>query len=345
MENAKSMVSAGEAKGDDGQQANKKNEDNSSPAHPQHAFSMSFAADGALSPRQIVFHMPSLSPTLQPADRMESTPAPADTNAVLTPVTIHNDIPAAAAVANISAAHAPAAPSAVPPSTSTASSAAPMKSAATPGATVPLSQSRYVKGPPSPFERAGWLSLLTVWWASSLIVLGNQRILQEADVPELPDDDTSSVVYDKFQMAWNKTREGGKAGSVWRALFSAFGKLWMIGGVHCVLSNVFAILQPIFVQRLVEALSDDASPILHAYMWSLALVCTTLGSSLFLNQMFTYNIRAANGARVSTLVSIYDKSLRLSRAAKQALATGSVVNIQSNDTSRLFDCILVLHFL
>jgi hypothetical protein len=210
---------------------------------------------------------------------------------------------------------------------------------------VPLSQSRYVLGPPSPFERAGWLNLITVWWASGLIVLGNSRPLQEEDVPELPNEDRSEVVYQKFQEAWQKTREGGKAGSVWRALFIAFGRLWMIGAVHCVLSNVFAILQPIFVRRLVEELSDDSRPLLDAYMWSLALIITTLGSSLFLNQMFTYNIRAANGARVGTLISVYDKSLRLSRAAKQAQATGTVVNIQSNDTSRLFDCILVLHFL
>ena len=65
----------------------------------------------------------------------------------------------------------------------------------------------------------------------------------------------------------------------------------------------------------------------------------------FLNQQFFANIRAGNAARVALITAIYEKSLRLSRASRQLQSTGSTVNLQALDSSRIFDCALFLHFI
>jgi len=214
----------------------------------------------------------------------------------------------------------------------------------------PLSQSRYVKGPPSPIDAAGILSLLTVWWASALIVLGNKRPLQESDIPELPLEDSAAQVFQRFQKEWVATRKEGApnkpaSGSILTSLRRAFGGWFWVAGAFCALSNIFLLLQPVFVQRIVEVLKDSNRSSSEGYLWSMALILTTMGSSLFLNQQFFASIRSGNAVRVACLTAIYEKSLLLSRASRQGQSTGSTVNVMSNDTSRLFDAVLLMHFL
>lgn len=84
-------------------------------------------------------------------------------------VTFHHE--AATASAAEAAAPAPAAPAAASASSSSSSQ--------------PLSQSGYIFGPRSPIEGASIFSMLTVNWATPLVVLGNKRPLDDRDVPEV----------------------------------------------------------------------------------------------------------------------------------------------------------------
>jgi hypothetical protein len=47
--------------------------------------------------------------------------------------------------------------------------------------------------------------------------------------------------------------------------------------------------------------------------------------------------------RIALLNAIYEKSLKLSRAAKQTQTTGETVNVMSTDTQRLFQMLLFAH--
>ncbi len=96
-----------------------------------------------------------------------------------------------------------------------------------------------------------------------------------------------------------------------------------------VISNVFQLLQPIFVQELVAVIKDEdgVHPDSDGYLSAMALIVATVASSLFLNQHFFNLIRAGNAARVAVVAAIYDKSLKLSRASRQLQSTGSTVNI------------------
>ena len=208
-----------------------------------------------------------------------------------------------------------------------------------------IAGSRYVYGPKSPLESANLLSMLTVWWVSALVVLGNKRPLQDADVPELPTVDSAPACFSNFTREWEATSANGSAGSLSRALRRAFGFWWWMAAFYCVIANVFLILAPIFVQKIVGVLEDQSVPAWKGYLWSMALVLTTFLSSLFTNQQMFASIRAGNRVRVACVTAIYNKALKLSRASRQLQSTGSTVNIMSSDSSRLFDITLLVHFL
>lgn len=208
---------------------------------------------------------------------------------------------------------------------------------------VPLSQQGYKRGPKSPIESANILSILSVWWASSLIVLGNSRPLENEDIPEMPSTDTTAHVLDRFQKYWRRAREKGGKPSLPGTLFRAFGGWFISGGVMIVISTVFQLLQPIFVRRLVKVLDTDGSDF-DGYMWAMALIVATALASLFLNQHFFLLIRAGNAARVACAAAIYDKALTLSRASRQAHSTGATLTMMANDTQRLFDFAMLVHY-
>lgn len=234
-----------------------------------------------------------------------------------------------------------------PSGTSVSSVVVPPVDPVSPSAVVagPISQLKYLKGPASPIESASFLSILTVWWASALIVLGNLRPLDDSDIPEMPAQDQTRAVFDKFHKHWMESRENGKDGSIIKALLYSFGGMWIQGGAMLTVSYVFQLLQPIFVQEIVSFLKDEDADPSVGYAWCGALIAVTALSSLFLNQHFFNLIRAGNAARIACLAAIYDKSLKLSRASRQVHSTGATVNIMSNDTQRIFDCMLILHFI
>lgn len=87
-------------------------------------------------------------------------------------------------------------------------------------------------------------------------------------------------MYDRFQKAWNESRKNGQPGSMLYALRKAFGRWFFFGGCYCALSNVFLVLQPIFVGQIVGVLRDSSRSSAEGYAWCAALIAATLGSSM-----------------------------------------------------------------
>lgn len=97
---------------------------------------------------------------------------------------------------------------------------------------------------------------------------------------QLPAEDNAAAVYARFQQAWDESRKGGRPGSMFYALRKAFGRWFFFGGCYCALSNVFLVLQPIFVGKIVGVLRDDSRSSAEGYAWCAALIAATLGSSM-----------------------------------------------------------------
>jgi len=144
------------------------------------------------------------------------------------------------------------------------------------------------------------------------------------------------------------TSQGGVATTaitLMNALRQSFGHLYLVALLMNILSYTFLILQPIFVRRLVSLLDDPQSESYKLYLESFYLVLVSFLASLFTNQMFFWSVRGGNASRISLATAVYEKSLKLSRSARQTASSGSTVNIMSNDTQRVFDASLLLQFL
>jgi len=78
-------------------------------------------------------------------------------------------------------------------------------------------------------EKAGLLSIWTMWWCNGLIALGGQRALQVDDVWDMPAVDRVPNVSSRFQAEWSRVQREG--GSLLAALRRAFGYRMILGGM------------------------------------------------------------------------------------------------------------------
>ena len=79
----------------------------------------------------------------------------------------------------------------------------------------------------------------------------------------------------------------------------------------------------------------------YAVALSLAAVLQTLTVNYYFHEIF----RICLHLKTSLIDSLYQKSLRISQAAKMELGSGAVVNLQSNDAAKLWKLPQYLHML
>jgi ATP-binding cassette subfamily C (CFTR/MRP) protein 4 len=202
--------------------------------------------------------------------------------------------------------------------------------------TAPAASTAPTKSVLSPLERAGWLSRLTFWWVNPLMSAGAKMTLTEEHLSGfLPRADTSANTVCRLEDAWNCELEKetpSLARAYWMAyrwpLFS-FGHLLLIEGIAEVAGD---IVQGIFAEKLTSGNADE--------VWFLGSVIVVLNvvkaatHALFYFESWRFGLKL----RTATTALMYAKVLRLKLSSLNAVTTGYVTNLISNDIERFQKC-------
>eukprot|EP00850_Spirogloea_muscicola_P009079 SM000050S17004 [mRNA] locus=s50:312640:321290:- [translate_table: standard] len=210
-------------------------------------------------------------------------------------------------------------------------------------------QAEYVSLPRSegeegwcPEEEASFISRVFFSYATSLIRLGNRKVLMIEDLWAVSKQDRAEVVAARFDEAWAFEEKKDKP-SLARALFRAFGKTFIFGGLVKLVYDVLQFSSPVILREILKYLKQRHRPFSTGAGLSLLLLLSSVVQSIFVHNYFQIVMRVGLHIRTAIISRVYRKALNLSLLAKQDTSTGEIVNLQSNDAEKLCNLVTYLH--
>ncbi|XP_075035856.1 multidrug resistance-associated protein 1-like isoform X1 [Mixophyes fleayi] len=239
----------------------------------------------------------------------------------------------------------------------------------------PLFSERVNDPNPCPESSATFLSNITFWWISSMMIQGFKRPLETKDLWSLNKEDTSSEVVPVLAVNWKKeysrakkqplkmvyspkkpakqeteddTGEEAEAlivktpskdlePSLFKALYKTFGPYFFMSSFFKFLHDILMFSGPEILKLLIKFVGDKDAPNWQGYLYTALLFLCACLQTLILHKYF--HICFVTGMRLKTAIIglVYQKSLVISNAARRASTIGEIVNLMSVDAQRFMD--------
>ncbi|XP_072275072.1 multidrug resistance-associated protein 1-like isoform X1 [Pyxicephalus adspersus] len=240
----------------------------------------------------------------------------------------------------------------------------------------PLFSERVNDPNPCPESSASFLSKITFWWISRMMVEGYKRPLENKDLWSLNKDDTSVEVVPVLAKNWEKEylkakkqpfkmtyspkkadkqsepndeiREEAEAlivktpakdvqPSLFKALYKTFGPYFFMSSFFKIIHDILMFSGPEILKLLIKFVRDKNAPDWQGYLYTgLLFFCACL-QTLILHKYF--HICFVTGLRLKTAIIgvVYRKALVISNSARRTSTIGEIVNLMSVDAQRFMD--------
>jgi ATP-binding cassette subfamily C (CFTR/MRP) protein 4 len=198
--------------------------------------------------------------------------------------------------------------------------------------------------PPNQMTTASFLSRLFFYWPYPLLKLGLERPLEEVDLPEILDFDSSNANRNHFDQMWaEENARNPDSPSLHRAFLRDFLKsLWYVQPLMG-LAATAQIVQAVGLGFLIEAFETGNG---QGYRWAGVLVAAGVVILFEHHHVYFETWRKGMQMRISCVASIYAKSLRLSSTHQETNAsTGKIMNLASNDVERFLLAAMFINYL
>ncbi|KAL3821106.1 hypothetical protein ACJIZ3_007011 [Penstemon smallii] len=194
----------------------------------------------------------------------------------------------------------------------------------------------------TPYANAGIFSLFTFSWMGPLISLGNKKILDLQDVPQLESADT---VRGAFPMLNSKLESSNKITTLMLTKGLLFTVWWeiVISAIYVLVYTLASYVGPYLIDNFVQYLNgkrnykNEGFVLVSVFFIAKVFECLAQRHRFFKVQQAGYRARAALVAKV------YNKGLTLSGQSKQGHTSGEIINLMSVDAERIGDFCWYLH--
>uniref|UniRef100_A0A8D3BME4 Multidrug resistance-associated protein 1 n=1 Tax=Scophthalmus maximus TaxID=52904 RepID=A0A8D3BME4_SCOMX len=233
--------------------------------------------------------------------------------------------------------------------------------------------SKTVKDPnPCPEPGASFLSRITFWWITRMIVTGYKRPLEEKDLWTLnPGDQCHKVKRIKQETSYfpgQVPRSEGKEGkegrameeseilivkntqktrepSLFWALCLTFGPYFLISCLYKLIQDMLMFVGPEILRLLIRFINNSGAPSWHGYFYTALLFICTCVQSLLLHKYF--HVCFVSGMRLRTAIigAVYRKALVISSAARRTSTVGEIVNLMSVDAQRFMELVTYINMI
>ncbi|XP_027325123.3 multidrug resistance-associated protein 1 isoform X8 [Anas platyrhynchos] len=228
---------------------------------------------------------------------------------------------------------------------------------------------------PCPEFSASFLSRITFWWITGLMIQGYRRPLEAKDLWSLNKEDTSEEIVPglarNWAKEWAKTKrqplnilysskkqqksdsngdvtEEAEAliikpsqknyeASLFKVLYKTFGPYFLMSFLFKAAHDLLMFTGPEILKLLINFVNDKHAPDWQGYFYTgLLFVCACL-QTLILHQYF--HICFVTGMRLKTAIVgvIYRKALVITNSARKTSTVGEIVNLMSVDAQRFMD--------
>ncbi|XP_075623992.1 multidrug resistance-associated protein 1 isoform X2 [Balearica regulorum gibbericeps] len=229
---------------------------------------------------------------------------------------------------------------------------------------------------PCPEFSASFLSRITFWWITGLMVQGYRRPLEAKDLWSLNKEDKSEEIVPGLARNWAKewaktkrqslnmlylpkkqqkssdsngdvteeaealiikpTQKSSEA-SLFKVLYKTFGPYFFMSFLFKAAHDLLMFAGPEILKLLINFVNNKAAPNWQGYFYTgLLFVCACL-QTLILHQYF--HICFVTGMRLKTAIVgvIYRKALVITNSARKTSTVGEIVNLMSVDAQRFMD--------
>nr|XP_044603416.1 multidrug resistance-associated protein 1 [Equus asinus] len=230
---------------------------------------------------------------------------------------------------------------------------------------------------PCPESSASFLSRITFWWITGMMVRGYRQPLESADLWSLNKEDTSEQVVPVLVKNWKKecakarkqpvkvvysskdpARPKGSSKvdvneeaealivkspakerdpSLFKVLYKTFGPYFLMSFLFKALHDLMMFAGPEILKLLINFVNDQQAPDWQGYFYTALLFISACLQTLVLHQYF--HICFVSGMRVKTAVigAVYRKALVITNSARKSSTVGEIVNLMSVDAQRFMD--------
>nr|XP_061805833.1 multidrug resistance-associated protein 1-like [Nerophis lumbriciformis] len=242
--------------------------------------------------------------------------------------------------------------------------------------------SQVVKDPnPCPEPGASFLSQITFWWITRMMMNGYKHPLEEKHLWSLNSEDRSQKVVPRLVQRWTadcqkgkrteqktlyspkrahntnnkespaaeeseillvKTTKRKEPSLLW-ALCQAFGPYFLISCLYKLIQDILMFVGPEILRRLIQFVNNSSAPTWHGYFYTVLLFLCTCVQSLILQRYF--HVCFITGMRLRTAIvgAVYRKALVISSEARRKSTVGEIVNLMSVDAQRFMDLIAYIN--
>uniref|UniRef100_A0A8C9EWX5 Multidrug resistance-associated protein 1 n=1 Tax=Pavo cristatus TaxID=9049 RepID=A0A8C9EWX5_PAVCR len=193
---------------------------------------------------------------------------------------------------------------------------------------------------PCPEFSASFLSRITFWWITGLMIQGYRRPLEAKDLWSLNKEDTSEEVVPglsrNWAKEWAKNKRNSEA-SLSKVLYKTFGPYFLMSFLFKAAHDLLMFAGPEILKLLINFVNNKNAPDWQGYFYTgLLFVCACL-QTLILHQYF--HICFVTGMRLKTAIVgvIYRKALVITNSARKTSTVGEIVNLMSVDAQRFMD--------
>ncbi|XP_042505970.1 ABC transporter C family member 10-like [Macadamia integrifolia] len=197
----------------------------------------------------------------------------------------------------------------------------------------------------TPFADAGYISKMTFWWLNPLLRKGEEKTLEEEDIPRLSEVNRAETSYTLFMEQLNKRKESHLSSppSILWTIVSCHWKAILISGFFAFVKIIALSVGPLLLNAFIQVAEGKQLFKYEGYVLALSLFIAKCLESLSQRQWY-FRSRMI-GLQVRSLLSaaIYRKQLRLSNAAKMVHSAGNIMNYVTVDAYRVGEFPYWLH--
>uniref|UniRef100_A0A8C0BW11 Multidrug resistance-associated protein 1 n=1 Tax=Buteo japonicus TaxID=224669 RepID=A0A8C0BW11_9AVES len=194
---------------------------------------------------------------------------------------------------------------------------------------------------PCPEFSASFLSRITFWWITGLMIQGYRRPLEAKDLWSLNKEDKSEEIVPSLARNWAKewAKTKSSEASLFKVLYKTFGPYFLMSFLFKAAHDLLMFAGPEILKLLINFVNNKAAPNWQGYFYTVLLfVCACL-QTLILHQYF--HICFVTGMRLKTAIVgvIYRKvgALVITNSARKTSTVGEIVNLMSVDAQRFMD--------
>ncbi|XP_051242789.1 multidrug resistance-associated protein 1 isoform X4 [Dicentrarchus labrax] len=237
---------------------------------------------------------------------------------------------------------------------------------------------------PCPELGASFLSRITFWWITNMMMTGYKHPLEEKDLWSLNPEDRSHRVVPQLVCRWNaecqkvkraeektlyspkqvphsedkdgraveeseilivKNPQKTKEPSLLWALCLTFGPYFLISCLYKIIQDILMFVGPEILRLLIRFVNNSSAPSWQGYFYTALLFICTCVQSLILQKYF--HVCFVSGMRLRTAIigAVYRKALVISSAARRTSTVGEIVNLMSVDAQRFMDLITYINMI